>query len=82
MPSTTLRADLTLRAVTGWLAALPASRYYVRIVPEPGAGRPELRNPTADGLLRLLPLLRGRNAAGAHIYARLSDTGSRGPSTS
>jgi hypothetical protein len=74
MPSTTVRADLTLRAVRGWLAALPASRYDICIVPELDAGRPELRNPTADGLLRLLPLLRARNAAGAHIYARPSDT--------
>lgn len=69
-----LRTDFTLRAVTGWLAALPAARYDVRIVPEGDAGRPELRNPTADGLLRLLPLLKARNAAGAHVYARPADT--------
>ncbi|MGK7864671.1 DNA-primase RepB domain-containing protein [Falsiroseomonas sp. E2-1-a4] len=74
MPSMIPRADFTLRAVKGWLAALPAARYDVRIVPEGDAGRPELRNPTADGLLRLLPLLKARNAAGAHIYARPADT--------
>jgi hypothetical protein len=67
--------ELTYRAVSGLLAALPAAHYDVRAIPaEEGSGPAQLWQPGATGLLRLIPTLRARNAGGHHIYVRPLDT--------
>ncbi len=65
----------TYRAVHAFLSALPASRYDVRAIPAEGSSAsPELWQPGAHGLLRLIPSLRARKAHAFHIYVRPADT--------
>jgi hypothetical protein len=67
--------ELTYRAVEAFLSALPAARYDVRAIPaDSTAAPPELWQPGATGLMRLIPMLRARNAADYHIYVRPLDT--------
>ncbi|MFC7734278.1 DNA-primase RepB domain-containing protein [Roseomonas sp. GCM10028921] len=64
-------SGLSERAVRGWVRALPAPAYEVAVVPGDGeSGSAERRRVSGDGVLRILPWLRARNAAGAHVYAR------------
>ncbi|MGK7870232.1 DNA-primase RepB domain-containing protein [Falsiroseomonas sp. E2-1-a20] len=67
-------AELTRRAVEGWASAVEAERYDVRLVHADDKTRVETRRPGLEGLLRLLPLLRARNAEGWHVYARPADS--------
>ncbi|MGK7871535.1 DNA-primase RepB domain-containing protein [Falsiroseomonas sp. E2-1-a20] len=67
-------AELTRRAVEGWASAVEAERYDLRLVHTEDKARVETRRPGLEGLLRLLPLLRARNAEGWHVYARPADT--------
>jgi hypothetical protein len=67
--------ELTYRAIAAFLSALPASRYDLRAIPaDAGCALPQLWQPGAQGLLRLVPTLRARNAEGFHIYVRPLDT--------
>lgn len=62
--------DRSALAVAGFVAALPAALYDVRLVPSVGGGAVESRRLDRDGIMAALPWLRARNSAGYHVYAR------------
>ncbi len=62
--------DKTAAAVVGFVEALPASVYDLRLVHASGQGAVECRRFDRAGMLNALPWMRARNAADYHVYAR------------